>query len=323
MRLATFNLESFGDDRFQPERLAPRLAALRPRLNELRADVLCLQEVNGQKPPRETIRTFAALEHLLEGTPYGGYHRAFCSKPGQRAPGDRHNLLVLSRYPVMEVQCLHHARVSPPLWQPAAGAEGGDVPEPVLFDRPILKVRLDVGGARPLHVFTVHLRAPIAVPLPGAKLSAGSWKTSEAWAEGYFIASMKRTAQALDLRLAVDALLDQDPDVLIAVSGDFNATGDASALRLLRAETEDTGNPALAGRQLVQLDAMLPPAERQTVLHNGRGQALDHILASQALRQRFRTIQVFNRDLPDEVIQSGTAAADGSFHAAVCAEFDL
>ena len=48
MRLATFNMESFGADRHDPDALTPRLDALRPKILELEADILCLQEVNAQ-----------------------------------------------------------------------------------------------------------------------------------------------------------------------------------------------------------------------------------------------------------------------------------
>ncbi|WP_417670083.1 endonuclease/exonuclease/phosphatase family protein [Roseibium sp.] len=323
MRLATFNLESFGEDRFRPERLGRRLEALGPRLNELAADILCLQEVNAQKPKGGKIREFSALEFLLAETPYAGFHRAASLREDLQGPMDRHNLLVLSRYPIEKVRVLHHAHVTPPLWRPGSVAAQGADDCSVRFDRPLLQVRLDIGGGKPLHVFVVHLRAPIASALPGGKLGAMAWKSTAAWAEGYFIASMKRVAQALDLRLAVDAILDEDTDALIAVAGDFNATGDASALRLLFADPEDTGNPALACRQLFQLDAALPREVRKTVVHNGRGQTLDHILASGPLKQRMADISVFNADLADEVIDEGTDAENGSFHAAVCATFEL
>jgi len=320
MRLATFNLESFGEDRFKPDNLGTRLSALRPRLIELEADILCLQEVNAQKPLGEKRRDFAALDLLLAETPYADFNRAAGQRPDLQGPADRHNLLVLSRYPIDELQVLYHARVEPPLWQPkTTGAD--DIGEDLMrFDRPILQVKLDIGAAQPLHLFVVHLRAPIAAALPGGKSGASCWKSSSAWAEGYFLSAMKRTAQALDLRLAIDALFDEEPDALIAAAGDFNATGDASVLRLICADPEDTGNPDLAGRQMYQVDGILPAEERRTVLHDGRGQALDHIVVSSSLRRRVAGIHVFNEQLADELKDAETNAREGSFHAAVCAE---
>jgi hypothetical protein len=55
LRIATFNLENLddtptaaGSDR-EPT-LAERIEVLRPQLNRIRADVLCLQEVHAQEP---------------------------------------------------------------------------------------------------------------------------------------------------------------------------------------------------------------------------------------------------------------------------------
>lgn len=58
LRIATFNLENL-DDRPQSGRdFRDRLAILRPQLTRLRADVLCLQEVNARdtETPDRTIR---------------------------------------------------------------------------------------------------------------------------------------------------------------------------------------------------------------------------------------------------------------------------
>ena len=37
------------------------------------------------------------------------------------------------------------------------------------------------------------------------------------------MAAMKRSGQALEARLTVDAIFDAEPEALIAVAGDFNA----------------------------------------------------------------------------------------------------
>ena len=74
LRIATFNLENFDDlgPTGQPT-LAERIALMRPQLERLRADVLCLQEVNTQEV--NGLRTFAALEQLIAGTAYATFQR--------------------------------------------------------------------------------------------------------------------------------------------------------------------------------------------------------------------------------------------------------
>lgn len=323
MRIATFNMESFGDDRHDPEALLPRLQALRPKILELEADILCLQEVNAQKSRGATARQFLALDLLLEETPYRAFHRATSERPSGKGPGDRHNLVILSRHPISHAESLYQAHAHPTLWQPASAEPAQDKPQVIGFDRPILKTRIDIGTDRPLHLFSVHLRAPIAAMIRGGKHPDRSWKSISAWAEGYHLSVLKQSAQALELRLAVEALFDADTEAQIVLAGDFNATGDAGTLRLLRADPEDTGSPDLEPRRLCQLDAALPLDERKTVIHRGRGQTLDHILASAAMARRSVTVKVFNRGLPDEVLRPGKDDYAGSYHAAMTADFEI
>jgi hypothetical protein len=65
-------------------------------------------------------------------------------------------------------------------------------------------------------------------------------------------------------------------------------------------------------------------AERgSSVLHAGRREMLDHILASRALYGRFRKIDLHNDGLIDEAIAgAGTRAFAPSSRARIVAEFD-
>ena len=94
---------------------------------------------------------------------------------------------------------------------------------------------------------------------------------------------MKRAGQALELRLAVERVFDAEPDAFVAVCGDFNAEDHDTALRLACAGEDDTGAGHLASRVLTPVERTLPVDRRFTVLHHGRPQMLDHILASRAL----------------------------------------
>ncbi|MBO6511092.1 MAG: endonuclease/exonuclease/phosphatase family protein [Roseibium sp.] len=323
MRLATFNMESYGFDRFEPEALEHRLEALRPKILELKADILCLQEVNAQKIRGQRKRQFPALDHLLKDTPYQDFYRATSEREPGLGPGNKHNLVILSRYPISKSGCLFQHHADPPYWRPRTAEPTYDEPQDIVFERPILMAEIDIGTPKPLHLFTVHLRAPIAAMIRGAKLPDRSWKSISAWAEGYQLSVLKQTAQALELRLAVETLFDADEKAQIILTGDFNATGETGTLRLLRADPDDTGSPAFVSRRLFQLDRSLPQEERQTVIHRGRGQALDHILASATMTDRTIAMKVFNHDLPDEVYDAEDTDYAGSFHAAMLAEFDL
>jgi endonuclease/exonuclease/phosphatase family metal-dependent hydrolase len=323
MKLATFNMESFGSDRFDMAALRPRLAALRPKILELEADILCLQEVNAQKLRGASQRQFQALDLLLHDTPYQDYYCVASEREPGKGPGQRHNLVVLSRYPIKNHESLFQHHANAPKWQPKTAEPAYDEPQGIEYERPILKTEIDLGEKRPFHLFVVHLRAPIAAMIRGGKNEDRNWKSLSAWAEGYQLSVLKQISQALELRIAVESLFDEDENARIVVTGDFNATGETGTLRLLRADPDDTGAPDMANRRLFQLDASLPPDRRKTVIHRGKGQALDHILASAEVTDKTLSVKVFNYELPDEVFDAGSSDYAGSYHAAMRAEFDL
>ncbi len=315
MRIATFNVESLDLP------VEPRTLVLRPALERLQADIVCLQEVNAQHVAGQQARVFTALDRLLEGTAYAAFHRASTTTAEGEAPADVHNLVTLSRYPILRHrQILHH--LLPPAQAHLVSAEPrSDEASAIRFDRPVLLTEIDIGVAC-LHVVNVHLRAPLAAAIPGGKLAPFAWKSVGAWAEGYYLSGVKRSGQALELRLLIDQLFDTDAQALIMVAGDFNAEDYETPLRIAVGAPEDTGNERLAARTMVMLDRALAPSRRFSTLHHGRPQMLDHMLASHALYGRFRGIEVHNEALGDEAIGYAKGVeAMGSYHAAIVAEF--
>lgn len=334
MRIATFNLESLDLAPGGEAAFAARAAVLAPQLDRLQADILCLQEVNGQHVPGSSAgvasrRELKALRRLLSDTCYRDYHlvatspRAAPQAEGARgieAPvADVHNLVILSRLPPRASEELRHQLV-PPLSYAARTARPPEATAMTLeWDRPLLHAVYDTVAGGGLHVVNLHLRSPLAAPVPGQKRSAGEWDSLGGWAEGCFAASLKRSGQALEARLLVERIFDAEPEALIAVCGDLNAGEEETPARILMAE--ESGAPALAGRVLEALERRLPEAERYTLVHRGRRRMLDHILCSPALATRCRGVAADNESLPDEM-----RMADGdprSNHAPLGAVFDL
>ncbi len=312
-RIATFNLETLGDERAGAIPLDRRIAALRPQLQALRADVLCLQEVDAQAiaPHR---RGLAALERLVEDTQYAAYHRAVGEAEPGHGPADRHNLAVLSRFAIRASRSVRHDKVAPPL------APDGVQPR---WDRPILQVELGLPDGRTLHVLDLHLRAPLATYRPQAK-QHGVWQSTRDWAQGFHLSTLKRIGQALEARLLVDDLLDADAEALIVVAGDLNADLYEMPLRLLRAASEDTNNQALAARALLPAEQRLPEERRYTVIFGGRKVVLDHLLLSAALARGLKSVEAGNEGLADEVeAQASSRREPGSFHAPLVAAFEI
>ena len=330
MRLATFNLENLGTAPEGSDARAAQITSLRPQIERLQADVLCLQEVNAGAVTaadggRE--RALPALDALLDGTPYADFHRIHTTSPSGPMPKDRHNLVTLSRFRVTAHREIHHHLIDPPRYRRATASfenrhEATPADDAVEWDRPLLHTAIDAGYTRPLHVINLHLRAPRAAFVVGQKRDSHTWKTMPGWAEGYFLTAMKRAGQALEARLFIDDLFDADADALIAVAGDFNADDYEVPARIIRGDDLDVGNAALSPRMLVPLDRSLPEDQRRSVIHAGRAQMLDHVFASRALSAFYEGAEVLGELLGDEVLDAAAPGhAPGSFHAPVVARF--
>ncbi len=322
LRIATFNLENLDDRPQAGTDFADRIAVLRPQFQRLRADVVCLQEVNAHPESPGGPREFAALDRLLAGTEYEHCHRVVGMNRGGQRPADRHNLVILSRLPVISHRQLWHDLVPPPSYAPVTAVPPAPAPQPVEWDRPVLHAVLQLPGNHRLHVVNLHLRAPRAAWLSGQKEAHGRWKSVAGWAEGFFLAAVKRAGQALEARLLVERIFDEDPGALIAVCGDFNAEDRETPVRTIRGDEEDTGNGHLAARVLVPLERSLPDTLRYSVIHHGRRIMLDHILVSRALLGWYLASEVHNETLGDELMSPATIySTPESYHAPLVAEF--
>jgi endonuclease/exonuclease/phosphatase family metal-dependent hydrolase len=242
MRIASFNLESLD---LPPKARVPlevRAEILRPALQRLRADVLCLQEVNGQHVPGG--RSLLALDRLLAETPYANYARVATSKAAGRGLADVHNLVTLSRFPIRAHEEVRHGLVAPLSYQLKTSIPSEHAARPIAFDRPMLVAHIEPPGGDALSVINLHLRAPLAAAIAGQKLEPFVWKSVAGWAEGYFLSAMRRASQALEARLLLERLFDDRPSGLIAVAGDFNAEDHEVPLNLIVAADENTGKSA-------------------------------------------------------------------------------
>ncbi len=318
LRLATFNLENLDYSVTRRAVFERRLGVLKPLLNELAADILCLQEINAQKTADHDGRRFLALDRLFGGGPYEGCHRATSVRPGTTAPADVHNLVIASRWPIVEQRQLFHDIVAKWSWTPPAEGRSAQAPVEVAWDRPLLYARVAAPDGAPLHIINLHLRAPRAVPLQADGATGGG--SSRSFVEGQFLAAQKREGQALEARLFVERLFDADPAARIVVCGDLNSREHDAPMRILRgARDEDT--PDTMPRILIPLAERVEEARRFSVVHGGRKVLLDHILASPALAAACSSVVILNEGLQDEVTAQEPIL--GSLHAPVMASFVL
>lgn len=288
--------------------------------------MLCLQEVNGQET--DGGRSLSALEELLEGTGYEGFHRVSTRvSDGSKVYAER-NLVILSRFEIMESDQYRNDYAPAPLYREvtASGAEDAQADE-VAWERPIQHARLDLGGAadgRELDVLNLHLKSRIPTPVQGQKRDAYTWRSAAGWAEGFFISSMKRVGQALEARMLIDSIFDRDEGAMIAVVGDFNADLDEVPVKAIRGDVEETGNADLSSRVMIPAERTIPESTRYTLLYRGQERMLDHVLASRSLLSHYQGSEVHNEILHDESIAFATDEKfPESDHAPVIAEFEL
>jgi endonuclease/exonuclease/phosphatase family metal-dependent hydrolase len=322
LRIATFNLENLDDGPSVKPALADRIQIMRPQLERVAADVLCLQEVHGQGPAG--ARTLSALDQLVSGTPYASFHRQTTLTTSGKLY-DQRNLVVLSRFPILSVQIIRDNSGARPSYQMATASPPDTTSAPLDWERPMLYVQLDLGNGRSLHVINVHLKSKLATSIPGQKIDNYTWKTVSAWAEGSFISTMKRMGQALQARMLIDSIFDTHGlESMIVIAGDFNTDEEEVAFKAICGPVEETGNPAHTARVMIPCEINIPDSSRYSLIHLGRGVMLDHIFASRPMLRYFRGAEIHNEVLPDE---SGAFRTDTQFpesdHAPVVAEFNI
>jgi endonuclease/exonuclease/phosphatase family metal-dependent hydrolase len=298
LRISTFNLENFDEtpDGAHPS-LADRIVLMRPQIQRLRADIALFQEVNGQERPGQP-RALHALKALLAGTELEGAELV-STKPKDEGVYDERNLVVATHLPILARAQLRNELVSAPAYRRLTANPPDQFPIEINVERPILHVEVNAGG-RPLHVINLHLKSKLPTDIPGQMIDTFTWRSADSWAEGSFISSMKRMAQALEVRRLVDQILDHDPDARIIVAGDFNATPDEVPVLAIRGQVEDTGNGDLARRVLVPIETTVPESSRYTLFHQGRGDMLDHMLVTRNLLAFYRGSEIHNEVLHDE-----------------------
>lgn len=323
IRIATFNLENLDDKPGEDPTLAQRITVMRPQLVRLRADILCLQEVNGQEQPNQP-RQLLALQQLIAGTDYANFNVVSTRTAGGAQVYDVRNLVILSRFPIADHQQIKHDIVPQPVYKKVTSIPPEPAPDPVTWERPIFHARITLPDNSDLHVINLHLKSKIPSNIPGQKINNFTWKSITGWAEGFFLSSMKRVGQALETRAFIDQLFDQDSDARIVVCGDFNADLDAVPVEAIRGDVENTGNGDLAPRTMVPCERTIPESSRFSLYHRGKGNMLDHLIVSRPLVAHYRGSEIHNELLHDESIAFATDVKfPESDHAPVVAEFVL
>lgn len=322
IRIATFNLENLDDKPGEQPDLQTRLKFLQPQLTRINADILCLQEINGQETPG-LPRDLLALKNLLKGSQYENYKLVSTKLVDGSQVYDERNLVILSRFDILEARQYKHTHVQAPAYRKVTADPAETQADEVTWERPILHARIKLAEGMILEVLNLHLKSRRPSDIPGQK-SGFAWKSISGWAEGFFLSSMKRVGQALETRMLIDKLFEANQDAMIVAAGDFNADLNDVAMEAIRGDVENTENSKLALFNMIPCERTIPEPARFSLYHRGKGSMLDHLLISRALLPFYRHTEIHNEVLHDE---SAAFADDKKYpesdHAPVVAEFEL
>lgn len=328
LRIATYNVENLDEDRLNDKgeiirpSFAERAPVIRAALERLRADILCLQEVHGQETEGEPRQLLTLLE-MIAPTRYAGYKIASTKLKGGSEVYDKRNLVVLVRpdVEIIDQRQINGEVVGHPQYQRQIA--GDDKPKIQTWERPLQHVMLKMPSGQTLHVLNAHFKSKLAVRHEPAMENRYTWKSAAAWAEGYFVSSIKRVGAALEARAVVDEIFNNDADAAVILAGDFNALSEEVPVMALRGRVEETGNSDLTNRVLLPLENNIPEDKRFTLIHQGKGEMIDHILASRRMVECFMHSEVHNEGLQDESIAFATDRKfPASDHAPMVAQFD-
>ena len=155
-----------------------------------------------------------------------------------------------------------------------------------------------------------------------------------------YYALRRRAAEAVSLREHATGRLANGRTVIVC--GDFNDGPEAATTQMLygapgsqprgpedmtKAHGAFQRADASDGRRLFNVCGFVPEDVRWSRKHNGKGELLDHILASEALMPRDGTLRqvptmlILNDDVPNLIGAHPTGGAVQPDHAAVTAEF--
>ena len=313
LTVTTWNLENLE----KTDNWQKRKKVLRKMIERINADIFLMQE----------IHKLDALEELLEGTIYENYVMLHTVKD-DGSPYALRNLVILypSNWSEIKIEQIHHDLVPQPVWKQVT-AKPAQLAKKITWERPILHACLQ-HEEKKIHIINLHLKSMLPSNVKGQFTQQGKikiWKSHDGWAEGYYIADIKRVGQALETRRLVDEIFQEEgEDSFIIVGGDFNADIGSVPFNTIVGNVQDTNNPDLSPTVMIPCEYNVPDSKRFSLYHHGKGNMLDHIAVSSAFYPYWKETSILNEILPDESIAWATDVKfPESDHAPVITYFNL
>ena len=277
-KAATWNVENL----FRPaatasaaeqQRYQTKLALLAATITQIDPDAVALQEIGGLEPLvdlQQQLPAYGASEISIFPD-NRGIRVAFLSK----LPIDtREHIVDFPPGPTLQINGLNAVGAVEPITRMGRGA---------------LRIQVTKAGVA-VNLITAHLKSKLLTfPRPqGGSPFVPRDEDERAQVAG--IALMRRSAEAVTLRVRANAMLVGNQNMPLIVLGDFNDVPEAQTSLLLTGPTgselgtqgfsrPDAGDDA----RLFNVAAALPANRNFSRIHRGRGELLDQIFASEEL----------------------------------------
>lgn len=252
-----------------------KLAKLSQVILMLDPDVLALQEVGSKE-------AFGDLNGLLEGR-YA--HAQLSTHPDGR--GIRVGFL--SKLPI-----LGHEEFFVLPWEGLPRVPGitstGEATDATTMGRGALRILVRPRADLRLHCITTHLKSKLlSYPAPPNHPRFAPHNENERARIGGF-ALLRRTAEAVAMRVYANQFLEKNSDQALIMLGDLNDGPDAATTQILYGPGgSEIGTPGFNApdkgddSRLFNLALCIDPARRYSRIYNGNKELIDHILVSQEL----------------------------------------
>jgi endonuclease/exonuclease/phosphatase family metal-dependent hydrolase len=278
LKVMTWNVENL----FRPapaatavdqQRYQQKLALLAGIIQQRDADIVALQEVGGEEPLLDLQQAVGATHP----------HRAVSAAPDAR--GIR--VAFVSKLAIETSTDIVDFPPGPALTITGLSSVGD--PTPITrMGRGALRIRVRKEG-RAVDVVTAHLKSKLLTyPRPGGSSFTPRDENERSQVAG--IALMRRSAEAVTLRVWANSMLEGNPNSPVILLGDFNDVPEAQTSLVLNGpegseigtagfDRPDRGDDA----RLFNVANAIPEARRFSRVHRGRQELLDQIFASEEL----------------------------------------
>jgi endonuclease/exonuclease/phosphatase family metal-dependent hydrolase len=286
-KVMTWNLENlaaFGhtDGPDTPTEYEQKINGLAGTILENDADVLAVQEVLDPNAFHDLVsRLGGCYPYTLLATPDArGIRVGFLSKLPFEDQEE------ISTFPEGSLDCV-----------PGIDGHGNSI-DVIKLGRSALHVQVCPLLGFPIHLITIHLKSKL--PSYPSRTGKARFSTNDederARVAGYGL--LRRTAEAVALRVRVNELLEARPDEALILCGDCNDVANAATTQILQGpsgseipdidekthhdhafDTPDTGDAV----RLFNLAARIHHENRYSRINNGNKELIDHIFVSEEL----------------------------------------